>query len=556
MVREYIGARYVPKFMGSHDATQSYEALCVVDNGSGTSYISKIPTPAGTPLTDSTYWAIYGTTNGAIIHLQDEINEINERYDFIRPEDYGAVGDGVADDSDALIACFNDVTTKKSIFLKGTYKLTKQIVVKPNTHVFGFGVGKIIDNYDITGIAVMNDRATFLIDNIKNVVVDGVAFQGSGALSAYVPKYLFLMQTAENCTFKNCSFTDYPGVGVIYARGSNYVTVSHCYVKDYTRGAIEFTEGTSHSIIEYCSVIDGHETNTGNRYPIMLCGYDQVYDANNRAPQGEYIWCNGNFVYDTDPWWEGIDAHGGYNLFVTNNVVLNVASGISIFTNIDRGFSADTVYVTNNDVYDTTTATSNPANKYGNAFGGSRFRISNNRFRNGGKAYPDPLSANIFFDRGYSFSFDHNIVDGSYNRSLFFSGLFNVCLFTDNEIDAPTGGHAIVFNNGSAYSYGRMQFNENIFDGSGVTCAAPNSVTVSYQHIKFARNYSVLPLTFENIAQIQCDKLTAAQIADTSVGQNGDICINANPAVGSPIGWIMTNSSQFHGTWVALPNLA
>lgn len=77
MVREYVGARYVPKFMGTFDATQSYEALCVVDNGLGTSYISKIPTPAGTSLTDTTYWAIYGAISGAIINLQNQIDNIN-----------------------------------------------------------------------------------------------------------------------------------------------------------------------------------------------------------------------------------------------------------------------------------------------------------------------------------------------------------------------------------------------------------------------------------------------------------------------------------------------
>ncbi len=76
MVREYVGARYVPKFMGTYDATQSYAALCVVDNGLGTSYISKVPTPAGTPLTDTTYWAIYGATSGAIINLQNQIDNI------------------------------------------------------------------------------------------------------------------------------------------------------------------------------------------------------------------------------------------------------------------------------------------------------------------------------------------------------------------------------------------------------------------------------------------------------------------------------------------------
>lgn len=73
-VREYIGARYVPKFMGTYDPTQDYEALSVVDNGLGTSYTSKIPTPAGTPLTDTTYWIKTGDTNGAIIHLQDQID--------------------------------------------------------------------------------------------------------------------------------------------------------------------------------------------------------------------------------------------------------------------------------------------------------------------------------------------------------------------------------------------------------------------------------------------------------------------------------------------------
>ena len=78
MVREYVGARYVPKFMGTFDATQSYEALCVVDNGLGTSYISKIPTPAGTPLTDTDHWAIYGASSGAIINLQQQIDDMKD----------------------------------------------------------------------------------------------------------------------------------------------------------------------------------------------------------------------------------------------------------------------------------------------------------------------------------------------------------------------------------------------------------------------------------------------------------------------------------------------
>lgn len=71
---QYIGARYVPRFMDTYNVTQSYEALDVVDNGMGTSYIAKIPVPAGTPLTNTTYWAVYGASSGAIINLQNQID--------------------------------------------------------------------------------------------------------------------------------------------------------------------------------------------------------------------------------------------------------------------------------------------------------------------------------------------------------------------------------------------------------------------------------------------------------------------------------------------------
>ena len=121
-MRQYIGARYVPKFMGTYDATQVYEALSVVDNGLGTSYIAKVPTPANTPLTDTDYWAIYGATSGAVINLQNQIDDINNtkipaitsditalqndilslsdiNYSFIRGKKILICGDSLSDES-------------------------------------------------------------------------------------------------------------------------------------------------------------------------------------------------------------------------------------------------------------------------------------------------------------------------------------------------------------------------------------------------------------------------------------------------------------------------
>ena len=72
-IREYIGARYIPRFIGTYDPTQIYDALDVVDNGSGTSYIARKTVPAGTPLTDTDYWFVYGASSGAIIQLQNDM---------------------------------------------------------------------------------------------------------------------------------------------------------------------------------------------------------------------------------------------------------------------------------------------------------------------------------------------------------------------------------------------------------------------------------------------------------------------------------------------------
>lgn len=89
-VREYIGARYVPRFLGTYDPTQLYQALDVVDNGAGTSYIARKTTPPGTPLTDSDFWFVYGASSGAIYDLQtrmgaaeNDIDDLETGYAYL-----------------------------------------------------------------------------------------------------------------------------------------------------------------------------------------------------------------------------------------------------------------------------------------------------------------------------------------------------------------------------------------------------------------------------------------------------------------------------------------
>lgn len=84
-MRQYIGARYVPKFDGDWDNTKAYEALIIVSYNNSW-YTSKKPVPVGTAITNEEYWVLTGNTNGAIIDLNEQTAAIRDRLDDVDDE--------------------------------------------------------------------------------------------------------------------------------------------------------------------------------------------------------------------------------------------------------------------------------------------------------------------------------------------------------------------------------------------------------------------------------------------------------------------------------------
>lgn len=76
-VREYIGARYIPLFMGEWDATKSYEPLSIVQY-QGNSYTSRQYVPIGIEITDEIYWAETGNYNAQIEQYRQTVLEYIE----------------------------------------------------------------------------------------------------------------------------------------------------------------------------------------------------------------------------------------------------------------------------------------------------------------------------------------------------------------------------------------------------------------------------------------------------------------------------------------------
>lgn len=61
MASQFIGERYVPQHEGEWDTSLPYDRLSIVTVTSGDNvdaYISRVPVPVGTPITDNNYWAL------------------------------------------------------------------------------------------------------------------------------------------------------------------------------------------------------------------------------------------------------------------------------------------------------------------------------------------------------------------------------------------------------------------------------------------------------------------------------------------------------------------
>ena len=78
--RQYIGARYVPKFADpiAWDRNNSYEGLTIVTYLNN-SYTSKKAVPAGTEITNSEYWAVTGNYNAQVELYRQETEKVSKK---------------------------------------------------------------------------------------------------------------------------------------------------------------------------------------------------------------------------------------------------------------------------------------------------------------------------------------------------------------------------------------------------------------------------------------------------------------------------------------------
>ena len=116
----YVGHRYVPKIMGEWDNSQIYEPLSIVQY-QGNSFTSRQYVPVGVEILNEEFWASTGNYNAQVEQYRQEVrnletdvdnftSEVNKQLGniTITPEMFGAIGDGVQNDTKALQLAFEN----------------------------------------------------------------------------------------------------------------------------------------------------------------------------------------------------------------------------------------------------------------------------------------------------------------------------------------------------------------------------------------------------------------------------------------------------------------
>ena len=242
--------------------------------------------------------------------------------DTVSVKDFGAVGDGVADDTVAIQAALSSGATSVHI-TAGTYLVTG-LTVAASCTIYGNGVLK-------KGTA----SATPLLNiTASNVIIDGIEFQGA-SLNATPATYVS-GDTAILCagsssvsprngiTVRNVTINGFADFGM-FIRYAQNVTVTNNRVSYCGYAGITFL-----SVIR--GIINGNtiqEINASagavNWYGISLTR-DPSVNSTNSAPCTQCVVSN-NIVRNV-PQWTGIDSHAPYQSVITGNNVSGCKNGI------------------------------------------------------------------------------------------------------------------------------------------------------------------------------------------------------------------------------------
>lgn len=180
-IREYVGARYVMRVAKAglvHNPSNTYEALELVQDASGTTYLSVQPVPAGIALSNTDYWILTAVTNAQLEQLLTQVNDLTTDVETLQKEN-------IYDFSNKKVIFIGDSygtgVTSAGTFTPWTERVAEYLNI-PSANYYslctdgaGFVSGSTIENSFYHHINTASTSITWPVDEVNMVIICGGA---------------------------------------------------------------------------------------------------------------------------------------------------------------------------------------------------------------------------------------------------------------------------------------------------------------------------------------------------------------------------------------------
>lgn len=186
------------------------------------------------------------TTTPYIQHDGKWLDEVisDSTNNYVTPEMFGAVGDGVADDTEAIVAAI--ANSKSTVYFGGKYKCTARIKITQSCNLIGRKNEAEITFVGCDGFAV----------NVDGVTFDGLRISGSNNhIGINYIENKISTELITNCTIRNF------GIGVKLAKTWNF-TMTKTSIVAYNQGLLVYGKSIN-NIVDDCRITSVDETATG-----------------------------------------------------------------------------------------------------------------------------------------------------------------------------------------------------------------------------------------------------------------------------------------------------
>lgn len=465
---------------------------------------------------------------------QEDLDSVEQKVDwFVTPEMYGAVGDGVTNDTAAVRAA---IETGKNVLFSKTYKVNSNISIY-NDSVLS-GEGKIIQS---------STFSIFTFSNCK-VTISGLSFSGPTPTNNNPGSHMIELVNCTSSIIENCDFNYVCAESAIYVESSDDIHIIRNRINNYSFIGV--------LIYKDCDgvIVDGNTiTNCVNT--------SQGYGIQNNIPAAGGAFAKNlsitNNVIRNVAAWDGIMSHGGENITISGNICESCRTGIDCSGKWADSQSVQKNYVITNNTLTSSTDTSiagsniNVGIIFGyNAYSGQRILsenavIANNIIKDFNIGTGTSTTGGLRIANAKNVRITGNSISGV-QRGLIFGSDLDICsswTIIGNTINVTLG--AVYFNSGI--------FEDVIFEGNDFTNDDLSSTPWAFV---IANSVCLIKTkeknnTFKNVYQtppspgarlkFYTEKENAVNNnQSTTVYNVGDTVMNANPT-----------SSPYHYCWIA-----